>query len=334
MKSLIHFSVVALALSARLAAAPAAPEDLSIIDVSPKSFRVAWHTDPDTEPEISVFSNAAGNAPVNGLVITPYPLAPDDDFLRIESSVRGLLSIEATGLTPNTTYYFRVASRSQIDGTVTSAPLQSVRTAVQSGLVTHAAPLTAFANPVIRFQGVTTDGNTTDVSSIILASVAGARSPVAAVVGLGPVVLLDLNNLISEASGTVLPISGSEPLTLKIMRGNGQTETFSFFAPSGDPTAAIADPQLSDEPLASPVIRTHRHSDTLARVFMEFPADPDIFYKVETSETLDTGAWTESEAGLRGQNGRLFWEDNGLSGSPSPPGDTPKRFYRLVPLSP
>ncbi len=323
-----------LALWQPLLAAPAPPSDLTVTDVSPKAFRAVWHSDPETVPEIQVFSNAAGTIPVGGLVLTPFPLAVGNDLLRIESSGRGLLSIDVSGLAPDTTYYFRARSRSLIDDSSTAGSLQAVKTARQAGLVKNAAPFAAFANPVVRFKGVTEDGAEADVSSLILASVPGVRSPVTAAVDVGPSVWLDLNNLISDSTGTALPVSGSEPLTLRIMRGRGRVETFHFFAPAGDASAAASDPQLTPTPLTAAVVRAHSRGTGAARVFMEFPVTPGAYYDVEFSETLAPSGWTVADSRLRSDNGRLFWEDNGFSGTPAPPKDTPKRFYRIVPFSP
>lgn len=318
-----------------VAAAPKPPADLVVTDVTAKSFRAIWHSDPETEPEIEVFSDAGGTIPVNGLIVTPFPHTANDDLLKIESAERGLLSIEVSGLSPDTTYRFRARSRSMVDDSATGGTLQQVKTATQAGLISHSIPFSAITNPMIRFEGLTGNGESADVSALVVASVPGARSPVTTVVGFDGVVWIDLNNLISDTGGTAMPVSGGEPLTIRMYRGhNKPVEHFGFFAPAGNSDAGSKNPRIVPGSLTGNVSRAHLHEMKPSRVFMEFPVVPGDYYNIECSETLAPGSWTVAATGLRAEDGRLFWEDNGLAGTPTPPKDTPKRFYRAVPVTP
>lgn len=334
MKSIVLPTICLLVLPLSLPAAPAPPADLAVTDVSAKAFNAVWHSTPETEPEIQVFSDAAGSVPVTGLAITAFPLAKGDNLIPVESSQRGLLSIGVAGLAPDTTYHFRVGSRSLVDSSSTVGPLRAVRTARQTGLVRTTAPFTAFANPVLAFQGVTADGNLIDVSAIVLASVPGVRSPVSAVVGLGEDIWLDLNNLISDADGGGMPVAGSEALTLRVLRGFGKVETFRFFAPAGESLAAVADPWLTAETLRGPVIVPRPSATGAARVFMEFPVAKGRFYQIERATSLVNPVWQSAGRSVQAAGSRLFWEDNGLAGTDPPPAAAARMFYRLREIDP
>jgi hypothetical protein len=334
MKALVFSALCLLASPLALTAAPAPPTHLTVTDVSAKAFNVVWHSSPGTLPEIQVFSDVAGTVPVSGLATTAFPFAKGDDLVPAESSSRGLLSIGVAGLAPDTTYSFRVTSRSTADDSATVGPLRQVRTARQTGLVRSTAPFTAFANPVVTFQGVTEDGERIDVSAVVLASVPNARSPITTAVGLGDEVWLDFNNLISETTGGGLPIHGAEPLTLTILRGHGKSERFNFFAPASDGLADIRDPWLTPESLRGPVIAARSSATGASRIFMEFPVTKGRFYQIERSPSLINAIWQAAGNRVEAASNRLFWEDNGRAGTTPPPSATDRMFYRAREIDP
>jgi len=317
-------------------AAPAPPADLTITNVSTKSFHVVWHSSPETEPEIDVFSNPAGTMPLNGLAITPYPMAGGDTLVAAESSARGLLSIGVAGLQPATTYYIRARSREFGGGAASVSPLIPVQTAAVAGLVGPTTPFTAFANPLVGFQGISREGGQIDLSAIVTAAVPGARSPVAAVVGGDELVWLDLNNLVAHSNGRNLRVQGSEPLTLRVFRGAGKpVDTFEFFAPENSALAEAADPQLTPGPLTGGVaVARSNAAGGAVRVFLEFPVEAGAIYEIQRSPVFGAASWTRAAGPLRADRDRLFWEDNGLAGTDPPPSAAPRMFYRLRKIDP
>lgn len=324
---------LSLAIASTLAA-QAAPvlTDLVITDVSPSAFRVVWHASEASEPSVEVFTDAGGTIPAATAVKESY--AGIDEYSQVLLSNAGIMVVEVRGLDPGTTYHVRATATSLANAAGTAAPMTSVVTASSIAPMALAAPFTAVTNPVLRFSCLSPDGRDAADTGLLLAEVSGARSPISQAVTSDSTVYLETGNLISNTTGHTLPVTGEESLTLKFYRGLGVVETFEFFMPAGDQLATVEDPRLTAEPLVAPEIRTVPGTDGVARVFVEFPVTPGDFYRVEVSDNLGPTAWTRVGNPVRSSDTRLFWEDSGLSGTPEPPADSSRRFYRAVPFVP
>lgn len=306
--------------------------DAVITDVTSVACRVVWQADEAADPSAAVFTDAAGTLPAAGVTLEPYPGLNEYD--RILLANVGIMVMEIRGLSAGTTYHVRATSTSQADAGTASTPLLPVTTA--SGIAPFAIlpPFTAVANPVLRFNCLSADGRQAAETGLLLAMVGGARAPVSQAVTDDNTVYLETANLISSATGYTLEVNGGEPLTLKFYQGLGRVESHEFFMPAGEQLATVEDPRLTAGPLDATVIRQAAGSDGVSRVFIEFPVTPGEFYRIESSETLAAPGWTQAGSAVLSHDARLFWEDSGLAGTPAPPADTPRRFYRAVPVAP
>jgi hypothetical protein len=321
-----------LVVSALVARAAPVLSDAVITDVSSVACRIVWQANEAANPSAAVFTNAAGTVPTPGAELEAYPGLNEYDRILLANA--GIMMVEIRGLGPGTNYYVRGTSTSQADSGTASTPLLPVTTASGIAPFTVAAPFTAVANPVLRFNCLSSDGRQSAETGLLLAMVAGARTPVSQAVTDDSTVYLEMANLVSSATGVTLAVSGGETVTLKFLQGLGKVESHDFFMPAGEQLATVEDPRLTAGPLESTIIRPSSGSDGVARVFVEFPVTPGEFYKIETSESLAPASWTRAGATVRSNDARLFWEDSGIAGTPSPPADTPRRFYRAVPLTP
>lgn len=303
-----------------------------VTDVSPRAFRVIWQTNEAAEPSLEVFADAGGSTPAVGATVMLYP--DIDDYRKVILSNTGIMIAEVTGLAPDTLHYARPSSRSFATNTSSQGPMLQVRTAKMSLATFASPPFHSLANPVIRFQCLSEDGALDAETGVLVAEIPGAGSPLSQTVTTSGEVFIDTGNLISAANGMTMPVTPGGPLTFRFYRGLGKVETVSLFMPSGDQLATAQDPYLIPGALGSPVAKAITGSEGTARVMIEFPVVPGTFYNIECSESLVAESWTVVATGLRAEDGRLFWEDNGLSGTPVPPKDAPRRFYRAVPFTP
>ncbi len=304
---------------------------LTVADVSPVAVRVVWQTDVASEPDLAVFSNAAGTIPVAGAVIKPFGALADDEAAATAAKTLGVHSVDVTGLQADTLYYLRAKSTARSDGSVTQSALIPVRTAKGLTLASFTEALAPVTNPVLRFDCLSEDAS--DAGGVLLvARIQGARSALSAFPRGSKTARLNLNNLISDATGNTMRVEGYEPLVLELHRGFGKVEVYRFHTPAGDGSGSEADPFLTGGPLTAPAIRARSGGVGASRVFMEFPVAPGGIYRVEASSTLGGGSWQELVPGILASGNRLFWEDNGTTTSEPSPSGTPRRFYRLAPV--
>ncbi len=83
-----------------------------VVDVTTRSFSVAWTADKASTPQLEVFSGQDGLNSISVLIINVsenYPPAED----------QGVLKVAVTGLTAGTTYYFRTTTTAK-DGSGSS----------------------------------------------------------------------------------------------------------------------------------------------------------------------------------------------------------------------
>ena len=305
--------------------------DVTVSDVSTCACRLIWQTDRPATPSLAVFTDSGGTVPAAGVTITNYPGFGTDQLAPVTASDFGLMSVEITGLLPNTFYYVRGTSTALDDSSTASTALIAIHTAAQLAPLSGGASPTPITNPVLRFNCLDESGDFTAVSGALTVSINGSRTAVSGFVNGHATVYLDLGNLISDTTGRTLPVLGGEPMTLKFHRGLGQVDVFQMFAPGTDGLATVRDPRLTPAAITSPVVRPFPGTAKgPARVFIEFPAIPGVAYQLETSETLRTGEWEKIDGFVADEN-RYFFEDNGRAETPAPPSATPRRFYRLIP---
>jgi len=298
---------------------------LRVTDVTPGSLRVVWQSNEAANPGLEVFTNPAGTIPATGVTISAYREFGADPFPANLARDSGIMSMHVSGLDPDTTFYLRASSTSLANSSITTAPLQTVLTAVGVRRALSSPSPTPLANPILRFQCLTRSGERAATGSLLVVQVAGAHSPVTTLVGGIADTYVDFNNLFSATTRETLSLAGFEPVSLTLYHGFGQTESFSFFAPVGDGTATAMDPCLTSGPITAPVIAPHRGPNGITRVFMEFPAQVGIPYVIQSGETL--GSWIDVHAAAP-LTPRLFWEDNALVEDHPAPGTVPVRFYR------
>lgn len=182
---------------------------LRVTDVTPRSFSLVWVANQAASCSALLYTDPEGNNRIVGFTIidesTDHPPAAEN----------GVMKANVSGLIPNTTYYFRIVTRSS-DGVLVepgNGPLPSVRTESSTVIV---------SNDVITHRIFRSDGVTPATGALLIAGVEGGSYPVTGWVGEGiapPRVLVDLNNIYSATEHKNLELFGGEALTLESIGG-------------------------------------------------------------------------------------------------------------------
>jgi hypothetical protein len=216
--SSIAVAVLLLALTAP-GAARADVSDVTVADVTTRAFSVIWlSSEAVADGRVRVFTDEEGLDEITGevgiqLVSTGFPPALD----------LGIVKVDVTGLSADTTVYFQTETTDLLGNTVTfpaAAPLLPVTTAT---LTTRAnADNAPIVNDLILHEVFQPDGVTAAPGTLLIVKVPGVSDyPISAFVGEGieaPASIADLNNIF-DASGTSAEVLPGEPLQITEFRG-------------------------------------------------------------------------------------------------------------------
>jgi len=199
--------------------------NITITDVTTRSFSVVWQASEASTASLRVFANAPGTIPATEAIITPHPVESGAPAIRLAAEDRGVMKVRVTGLQPDTEYFFQTETTSISTGETLLAP--AVPLAVQTEVRTVrartvGAALVPFSNDLLLFPSLLPDGLSPAAGALLVIAVAGARHPVSGFVGDGvpaPHALLDMNNFFSAATNETLDLTGSEVLTIREFRG-------------------------------------------------------------------------------------------------------------------
>lgn len=254
-------AIVALAATAVLPLSPAwalLPDVQSITptDVTARSFSVVWLATAGSTPSLRVFEAPACEVQLAGIEVEAYPTLGGAADLAEAASDRGVMKVRVSGLAPDTDYCFQTATTSA-GGETRFSPLepQIVRTASLTRRADGSgALLTPFSNDLVRFA---VDLSTAPTAGLLLlARVEGARTPISSFIGDGidddgdpststALVLLDLNNLYTEASAVSLDLTGdgSEGMVFLELGGPlGSVPVHARLVPPDTGLSGIVDP--------------------------------------------------------------------------------------------
>jgi len=221
-------------------------QDVRVVDVTPSSFSVVWRSSAPSAPEIRVFLDQQGNSEITGdLAVTPFPLIagnPDlaDGYLQDENKHAlqaemkslGINRVRVSGLDPNTSYYFRVASHAGAEISqlpAASEPPLPVKTMISNRFISSSVQVMA------TLDGAGAKG------WVVYASTPGALYPVSGVVGDGVKdneVFLNLANLFDQ-SGQNLEPGLSIPATFTILSGTTSEQLFDITVSGGFSVSSV-----------------------------------------------------------------------------------------------
>lgn len=215
---------------------------VQVTDVTPRSFSVIWLSDVPAGPDLWVYSDADGQNQINAeITIEPMPVGKGFEAIQEVAEERGVLKARATHLKPATPYYYKIVTTAKDGGVTVSDLMGPVTTAAE---IVRAVEWTdensrlvadPFANDIILFNILESDGATPAPGSLLVFAVNGSPYPLSAYVGDGiaaPGVLIDLNNAYGSDYKTYR-LQGKERVILKELRsGSGCVLTHFRLVPS------------------------------------------------------------------------------------------------------
>jgi hypothetical protein len=223
--------------STRLEAAGPAVRFITVTDVTPRSFRIAWlSAEPGTGTlrlfEAPECSNEIFTAEITSLA--PPPTVGGSS----SGSQNGVLIAKVAELEPDTEYCVKTVTTSSFSNQITIAPEPALRVRTEkrttrSRAVAVGDPNEAsFSNDLAQVSVVRADPTLPTAGMLVLLKVKGASSPLAAFVGDGidddgnpgtptTLALLDLNNLYDAATHESLDLKGdgSEEISARVLGG-------------------------------------------------------------------------------------------------------------------
>lgn len=199
-----------------------------ITDVTTRSFSVIWAASEPSTAGLEVYQDEDGTvSAVTDEDIIPHPMRSGDDTIRTAAEDNGVMKVRVTGLAPDTTYYFKTITTSNLSTDTTynpgAAPFTSVTTESETVRTYESGgDILPFSNDLIIEPCYLDDGTTPAEGTLLLATVAGGSYPITAFVGDGvelPYGLIDLNNVFSSDTYNNLDLSQGLNLTLLNFRG-------------------------------------------------------------------------------------------------------------------
>lgn len=237
----VLFAVVAaLLLAGRCLAGVPVVSNVTVTDVTPVSFSVAWTSSEASTAALNVFFDQGATAPVPGLVLVSQPVQGEDPSVAQSAENLGVMKVQVTGLDPNTIYYFQTVTTSKSSSQTTynpaAAPMPEVTT---ENAVVRTKFLgdqqVPFTNAPISLDCYLPGGSTTaPTGSLVLAAVDGANYPVSGFVGDGAPsgkAWIDLNNLYSSHDFLTLEVYGGESMLVTTLMGASGIDGGSFYVP-------------------------------------------------------------------------------------------------------
>lgn len=232
-------------------AGPPTVNDLTVSDITPRSFSVLWTTSEPSTAGLRVFRGPACTEPVSDATMTAHPTISGDPAVRQAAELNGVMKVRASGFSADTEYCVQTltTSKSTQEQAVVPATPARVRTAravTRTRRADPSGPLLPFSNDLIRFSTLQPDQATAATGALVLVSAPGAQAPVSGFVGDGiapPDALLDLNNLFGAGSLESVRLAGGEVLVIRQLRGlQGGTLVRFRELPSNGDLAELKDP--------------------------------------------------------------------------------------------
>jgi len=201
--------------------------NVMVTDVTTTSFSVIWAASEPSTANLEVYEDEAGTVMAAYAVITPHPIESGDDTIKTAAEDNGVMKVRATGLAPDTTYYFMTITTSKSTEETTdypdAAPFISVTTESETVRTYESGgDVLPFSNDLIIEPCYLDDGTTFAEGTLLLATVAGGSHPITAFVGDGvdsPYAIIDLNNVFSRNTYENLDLSQGLNLTFLNFRG-------------------------------------------------------------------------------------------------------------------
>jgi len=241
-----------------LAASPSV-RFLTVTDVTPRSFQVIWLAGEPSTATLRLFEAPSCLDEIATAEITPFPTAGDGAAIAAAARLKGVMSVKAAGLDPDTTYCVQTVTTSIASGQATTAPDPPlmVRTEKKTTRARAAGPSDptsiAFTNDLAKLTISAIDPPGPTAGLLVLVKVKGASSPLSAFVGDGIdddgnlgtptlLALVNLNNLYDAATGESLDLrgDGSEDLSARVLgRPEGFVSVHARIIPAERGTSAV-----------------------------------------------------------------------------------------------
>jgi hypothetical protein len=222
-------------------------ENLFITDVTTVSFSVIWAASEPCTASLEVFDDVDGTIPTPSAVVIPHPVNNGDAAIQLAAENNGVMKVMVTGLTADTTYYFRTMTTSKSTSDVTAypeaAPFTAITTEVQTTRTSDSGgDILPFSNDVIIEPCYQPDRATPAEGTLLVAAVAGGNYPVSAFVGDGvdlPYALVDLNNIFGRDTNENLDLDEGGSLTLLNFGGTMGYSIIHQYTPQDNSLAEI-----------------------------------------------------------------------------------------------
>jgi hypothetical protein len=193
--------------------------DVQPADVTTRAFSVVWASD---EPVQSAFVRVYADA--DGVSEITEDLDIDGVSAGVtEAHDQGLVKLDVTGLSPDTTYYFQTQTESASGSYSWPAdpPYESVTTAATTAKSRPGGEL--IVNDLLSHSVFGPDGTTPATAALVLVDIPGLSAyPLSAFVGSGgfspPQAVVDLNNVFGE-DGRSVQVPANEVITVTELRG-------------------------------------------------------------------------------------------------------------------
>ena len=284
--------------------AQAAPQvdHVMVTDVTTRSFSVVWTANEAASPTLEVYENSDGTGLIGDLTTTPLRC---NASLQAVAESLGVMKVQVTGLSADTTYYFRTVTDSASGQTVYpdgADPLLEVTTSTMT--VRTDAANNPISNDIIISDWLMADGSSPADGTIVFAAVTGSAYPMTSYVGdCAPSgsALIDLNNMFNRRTAQItesenIDLGQGINLNLVNFRGTDGATQVVHEVPQDNMLAEVkgADPALkAGWNMAS--IQVAPYDNTTGAVIAPILADMN-------------SVWTEDAAASEW----LFYDKNGL----------------------
>lgn len=198
---------------------------ITVTDVTPRSFQVVWLSSDPATGTLRLFEAPGCQNEIFTADVTPFPTVAGNAFIVAAAQQKGVLSVRAAGLAPDTDYCVQTVTTSLFSSLTATAPTPPliVHTAAKTVRSKAAGPgdpnEIAFSNDLTKLEITRSDPNAATNGALVLLKVAGAASPLSAFVGDGVdddadpnsptgLALFDLNNVYSASTGESLDLKG------------------------------------------------------------------------------------------------------------------------------
>lgn len=225
-------------------------DNMVVTDVTPTSFSVIWRASEASSPGLNVYSNEDGSASVVNIEIKAHPVYCGNQNIVLTAENNGVMKMQVTGLSPDTTYYYQTITTSKsTDDTVlypASAPFPNLITptnlirSVLSGEIRI-----PFTNDTLIVESLLPDGITPADGTLVVVQLEDGLYPITSFVGdciPEPFSLIDLNNLFDTAYYETNRLNGDERIVITKFMGIYGLEIKEKYIPLNNNLAEIKEP--------------------------------------------------------------------------------------------